>query len=529
MNASTIAVSGFALACLASFQTVPAQAPARAYASKPELNIYYETDPAGFKVTGQVAGADGPAFALLAGIGDPTQDPSSLVVVGTGPLDASGQGLTVTFVDDQLVAAVPQGIFLRAAYLQGSTVVFTPPADTLLGRADFCELLDFDYKPGDDDDSMVAGLTIDNQWNQIGLVVAAVNNDPGHPDRAILFDTGNPTGGDTDLATPNPGGFGNDTALGNALIIAENEAGVASPGGLVSNPDDEAAGGSLTFDFAEPATICSVTLLDIDEQPGTELRFYRNGDLVTPDEVMPVLSLGDGSVQTVSFLERDVDRFEVYLEGSGAVPLLELVPCPRVIDFDETSTGVPLTFMTGEWITTQYASIGLTIDAVNNWVSGGSPGQNHPDKVILFDSGNPTGGDTDLLTPNPAVPGNDTALGFVLIIGEDDVDADNDGYVDDPDDEAAGGEIRFLFDQDVTFLSARVLDVDDNVPDFLRFYDEFGVEFTNILIPDKPDGNVQFIQADISGVRKVVLELGGSGAITRLRFCPDSPSPPPGA
>ena len=522
MNATTMATCGFALACSASFQAVQAQTLVQAANQPGEagLNVFYETDPVGFKVTAQVEGATGPGFALVAGFGDTAQNPFGLKVVAYGLLDASGSGLAVTFVNEQIIAAATKGIFLRAAYLDGPTIAFTPVADTLLGTAPFCELLDFDYQPGPDPDSdMVAGLTIDNQWDEIGITISAVNSAPGHPDRSILFDTGNPTGGDTDLATPNLGAFGNDTALGNALIIAENEIGAP---GLVTNPDDEAAGGSLIFDFKEPATICSVTLLDIDEVPGTELRFYRNGDLVTPDETMAILSLGDGSVQTVTFQEDDVDRFEVFFAGSGAIPMLELVPCPRIIDFDETSTGIPLAFQAGEELTDQYANIGVTISAVNDWVSGGSPGQNHPDKAILFDSENPTGGDTDLLTPNPGAVGNDTPLGFVVIVAEDDVDTSPaDGFVDDPDDEAAGGEIRFEFDQSVTILGARVLDVDGMELDFLRYFDEFDMEIASILIPDKPDGNVQIIDTNISGVRKVVLDLGGSGAITRLRFCPD--------
>ena len=522
MKLTTLAACGAALA--ASTHLANAQGAVGSSASAlndgPSLNLYYETDPAGFKVTSQLFGAEGTAFALVAGIGSTDQNPLDLPVVGFGQLDGQGNGVNVSFVDDDLVNAIPDGIFVRAAYLSGSQLHFTPPADMLLGTATFCELLDFDYKPGDDD--LVPGETISNQWDEIGMAVSALNNAPGHPDRGILFDTGNPTGGDFDLATPNPQGFDNTEALGKALIIAENENGVNGPMGLVSNPDDEAAGGSLIFDFEEPATICSVTLLDIDEAPGTELRFYRNGNLVTPAEVMPVLSLGDGSVQTISFLERNVDRFEVYLQGSGAVPYMELVPCPRIIDFDETSTGVPLSFEAGEWITEQYANIGVHVDAVNDWVSGGAANQNHPDKAILFDSGNPTGGDTDLLTPNPQVPGNDEALGFVLIVAEDDVDTSPaDGLVDDPDDEASGGDIAFSFDQDVTFLSARVLDVDATEIDYMRFFDEFDQEIQAVLIPDAPDGNVQLISGPISGVRKIVLDLGGSGAITRLRFCPD--------
>ena len=162
MNARTIATCGFALACSASFQAVQAQTSVGALTQPSEagLNIYYETDPAGFKVTAQVAGAEGSAFALVAGLGDPAQDPFGLKVVAYGLLDASGSGLAVTFVNEQIVAAAAKGIFLRAAYIDGPTIAYTPPADTILGTTTFCELLDFDHQPGDDS-GMVAGLTID--------------------------------------------------------------------------------------------------------------------------------------------------------------------------------------------------------------------------------------------------------------------------------------------------------------------------------------------------------------------------------
>ncbi len=492
-----------------------------------EVNAYYETDVAGLRLTAQVRGASGPAFALTAElVGFAPVAPIQAPLLGFGLLDANGDGqLSLTF-PAALVGQLPAPVAVRALYLDGNGVAWTPRSQFAVQGAVFCDLLDFDHTIGADD-VMVAGRTIDTQWADIGLTISARNNFIGHPDRAILFDTGNPTGDDGDLATPNPAGVANDEALGMALVIAENEAGANGPSGLVTVPDDEAYGGSLYFDFAGKATICSVTLLDVDESPGTELRFYRDGDLVTPDEVLPVASLGDGSVQTVHFFEPDVDRFEVYLRGSGAVPMLELVPCPRMIDFDETSTGIPMSFQAGEAIADQYASIGVTISAQNHWIAGGDPAQNHPDKAILFDSESPTGGDPDLLTPNPQVPGNDTPLGLVLIIAEDDVDAGMDGYVDDPDDEAQGGEIRFEFAQDVTILSARVLDVDGTEKDHFRFFDQFGAQISSILIPDAPDGNVQTLAPNVSGVRKAVLELGGSGAITRLRFCPE-PVPVPG-
>ena len=113
-----------------------------------------------------------------------------------------------------------------------------------------------------------------------------------------------------------------------------------------------------------------------------------------------------------------------------------------------------------------------------------------------------------------------------MIIAEDDVDvAPADGLVDDPDDEAAGGTITFDFEHDVTIESVTLLDVDGSEVDFLRFSGADAMEITSILVPDLPDGSVQVIDPDVSGVRKAVLELGGSGAITSLKFCPEGDDP----
>lgn len=489
------------LACLAQGSTVSAP-PVEA-----NLNVYYETDPSGLKFTTRLEGAKGSIYAVFANVQVPGVEP---ILIGFAPI---GEDF-VFDVPKETVEGLKFPVTLTAGHIVEGVVKTTAPADVQLGTAIQCDVIDFNFTIGPDD-VMVAGRQIDDEWADMGMTVSARNSNPLHPDKAILFDTSMVTGGDNDLATPNPGAFDNDVALGNVLIVAENDINVAPVDANVDDPDDEAAGGSLRFDFENKAAVCSVTLLDIDETPGTQLRFYRNGDLSTPDEVFDIVSLGDGSVQRVDFFEANLDRFEVFFQGSGAVGPIELIPCPRVVNFDETSTGIPRDFQTGEEITNQYNDIGLTFSAVNN-------NPMHPNKVILFDSENRTGGDDDLLTPNPMVPGNDTPLGKVLIIAENDVDTSPaDGLVDDPDDEAAGGQITFQFDYDVTILSARVLDVDMNELDIWRFFDAADMEIGAIVIPDLPDGNVQLVEPNLSGVRRAVLELGGSGAVTRLRFCPD--------
>lgn len=489
----------------------------RVHPTPATVDVYYETDPGGLKLTARLENGSGPVFGLLATFESQGRSLASGLLVAAAPLDARGAGTLSVVFSESLLQALPEPLHLSGVYLEQGGVVLTPEADLVLGCRMACETLDFNHTLGDDS-VMVAGKILASEWADMGMFVEARNARPAGPDLPILFDSGNPSGEDLDLMTPNPSAVGNDTPLGMLLIIAEDDVDVAPPDGLVDDPDDEQYGGSLFFDFESKAAICAVTLVDVDEVMGAELRFYRDGDLVVPDETIHVLSLGDGSVQRIEFYEPDVDRFEVFFYGSGGVGPIDLVPCPTIVNFDETSTGIPRDMRAGEWLTEQLAGMGLTIEAHNNTAG-------HPDKAILFDSENPTGEDFDLLTPNPDVPGNDTPLGLVLILAEDDVDvAPADGFVDDPDDEAGGGVISFLFMQDVTFLSARVLDVDGAEEDYWRFYDREGFEITSILIPDLPDGNVQTIEAFVPDVARADLELGGSGAVTRIRFCKDRKS-----
>ena len=81
---------------------------------------------------------------------------------------------------------------------------------------------------------------------------------------------------------------------------------------------------------------------------------------------------------------------------------MELVPCPKLVNFDERSLGAPLNFPAGTPIDSQFQDVGLTI-VPDNAVAG------HPDQAILFDTENFTGEDPDLMTPGPGI-NNDTPL-----------------------------------------------------------------------------------------------------------------------
>ncbi|MEO0480371.1 MAG: hypothetical protein AAF196_12895 [Planctomycetota bacterium] len=509
---AAVSAAAFLLGTGASAQQLlsPATQVGAVESATADFTAYYETDVDGIKLTGRIRGANGNAFAFVATHQDAALQP---LLIGFAPLSSDGQGFFSIVVPDGVVSNLALPLQLAGVFMDGNTPTATKPANFQFGTAPDCPEFSFNFAIGDDSE-LVAGRRMDTQYEDVGIMLSASNARGGGPDVLSLFDSSNPTGGDTDLATPNASGTNNNTALGNLLIIAENNVDSAPVDGLIDTPDDEAQGGSIYFDFTLPAVACELTLVDVDDQPGTEVRFYRNGDLTTPSTVIPVLSLGDGSVQELTFFETDVERMEVFFAGSGAVGGFDVDTCPILLSFDEFQSGEPRGLLAGTIIDDEFADLGVTVSGLND-----TPG--NPDQVILFDTANITGGDTDLATPQPGAPGNDEALGFVLIIDEDGIDANMDGLVDDPDDEAGGGEIRIDFDEPVTMFSSRVLDVDGIEFDQFILLDGMGNTLATQVVPDMPDGAVQSVSFDVPGVRTVILELGGSGALTRVLYCPD--------
>jgi outer membrane protein assembly factor BamB len=203
--------------------------------------------------------------------------------------------------------------------------------------------LDLDCPPGIDfetDYTLAAPLhtgdIIDdtNQpWGPAGIFVST--DDPDNQP-LMIFDSGLPTSGNTDLGTPNevftlppdfvvpgPGigdaGLSNQWARGKVLVISED--------GDTSNPDAADDGGSIAFDFVPPVQITEIRILDIDEDEsgGTVTAYNALGDVIVS---RPLSALGDNSFQIVQLLAANVSRLEISLVGSGA--LAEVIFCDDV-------------------------------------------------------------------------------------------------------------------------------------------------------------------------------------------------------
>ena len=167
--------------------------------------------------------------------------------------------------------------------------------------------------------------------NQIPLMTISCDNSrPSGPDACIIFDSSNPGAGCEDLGTPNQdfGGPGignggeagqpgeNSVALGNLLIVAENLIDVSPADGLVDDPDDEAQGGVITFDFDVAVDVTKIVIVDIDNDETCVISLTDVNGVVTQ---IPAAALGNNSVQTVQLGGAMIQRMEVDFSSSGAI------------------------------------------------------------------------------------------------------------------------------------------------------------------------------------------------------------------
>ncbi|SOH92569.1 VCBS repeat-containing protein [Monaibacterium marinum] len=152
----------------------------------------------------------------------------------------------------------------------------------------------------------------------------------------------------------------------------------------------------------------------------------------------------------------------------------------RTIDFEE--------FNTGETITNQIDGVTINVHAYNKCI----------DEAMIFDSNNPTGGDWDLAT--------DTQ-GNLLIISED-------GHEWDPDDNAAGGEIRFSFDEPTDVSSLTIVDNEEGV--WIGFFDENWCKTGEQWVSGGSNNSINEVALNGVDVSYMVVVLKGSGGIDDL-------------
>jgi hypothetical protein len=182
-------------------------------------------------------------------------------------------------------------------------------------------------------------------------------------------------------------------------------------------------------------------------------------------------------------------------------------------------------FGSGQIIDDEYSPV-VSISAVN--LGSG------PDVAIIFDTTDlhPAGEDLDLVGPfdsnNPGLPDN-YEPGNVLIIQERNDCNFVTGFCATPDDEGSrpGGEFEFLFSTAITletidFFDVELIENDSNPNSEIHLYnsDNIEIQMGMFFVPSTGGDNLwnQLDFGSISDVKRIVIEINGSGAIDNLTY-----------
>lgn len=163
-----------------------------------------------------------------------------------------------------------------------------------------------------------AGAVITTQYAPL-LTVSANSN--GSYDQAMIFDTDNYTGGDSDLDAPfntsTPGGL-DGYEPGKVLIISED--------GDANDPDDEARGGSLRFNFSEVVEFLDIDIFDVDYGETVSLSLYNGASLVYSVSIPGNPYIGDGRYLSFAetFLYYEGMSLADYLGGPALITRLKV-------------------------------------------------------------------------------------------------------------------------------------------------------------------------------------------------------------
>ena len=179
------------------------------------------------------------------------------------------------------------------------------------------------------------------------------------------------------------------------------------------------------------------------------------------------------------------------------------------IDFDTDGLGAPLP--AGTIVGAQWANLGVNFSAINS----------NTDTLVIFDSANPTGNDSDLVTPGYG-PNNNTALGNILIIAGDVVDSDGDGLIDDPDDDASRPAGTIIIDLDFFSVGGSMdfLDIEEQTGT-IELVDTSSMGSVVLGMPTTGDNGFASLAFPADAVfNQIRVNMPGSGAITAFTVTP---------
>ena len=200
--------------------------------------------------------------------------------------------------------------------------------------------------------------------------------------------------------------------------------------------------------------------------------------------------------------------------------------CPMVLDFDTDSSGNAIAAGQDLWLAYSGWGIDLTTWNSMDMTSAGMG--------IAFDSSNPSGLDYDLGTPHSSFGGpgiglggeagspgeNAAALGNLLISAENFVDANGDGLIDVPDDDAGGAWFEFNFDQPTCVFGVTLVDIEASEgPSDILHYGPSGDTLLHAAPGGLGNNSVDTLTYEVCGVSWMLVDIYGSGGVNDLQVC----------
>jgi|GEM_PF-1637364 len=196
--------------------------------------------------------------------------------------------------------------------------------------------LTFDWDTDANGNNIETGQVIDEEYADWGMHVSTENFVRSY-DKAITFDSENPTGDDWDLET---GGSTGHDPYDNVLIISERNYD-GNGDGLIDTPDDEFStnngfSGYINFDFDFDLVSGGFDLLDI-QYDWSKILFYDDGVLLT-DEIIWVAPGNDNNMQTINFSGFEFDQIQFWFGPGGAIAEMWVTQAPPAVPTPEPAT-----------------------------------------------------------------------------------------------------------------------------------------------------------------------------------------------
>ena len=231
---------------------------------------------------------------------------------------------------------------------------------------------------------------------------------------------------------------------------------------------------------------CDAVFEDPSTPPVTGVSFVATGNVIFADCLTGQSMTYYSDIHDLTGFGPTIISGSDVVSGSGTIE-------DKVMDFDTLPAGA----RTAD-ISAQFEGVTLS---TNNEAA-------HP--LMIFDSENWTGNDSDLITPGYG-EGNDTALGKILMISQD-------NNPNSPNDYANGGYMYFDFDQPSTVNSITWIDIEESHKPWVRVYDANGNEIAFVQGVTLGDNSVQTWPVNVSGAASMTVYLPGSGAIADLDY-----------